>query len=85
MHILAISKMKIELPWRSVPPPLSRGCWSGRCAPDVDDLHVVAGGRVRARAPAAQHMLDAGIGAVRVVGGMRVVHGDDVGTAGGFT
>ena len=43
------------------------------------DLHVMARRLVRARAPAAQHVLDAGIGVVGVVGRMRVVHGDDVG------
>ena len=82
MHRLAISKMKIELPCRSVPPPIQLRMLVGTLRTRTSrDLEVMARRLIGARPPAAQHMLDAGIGMVGVVGGMRVVHGDDVGQA----
>ena len=78
MHRLAISKMKIELPWRSVPP--SQAADIGR---HVAHAHVLVGHvdarRLFVAGPAAQHVFDARVGVVGVVAGMRVVHRHDVG------
>src|SRR6476619_7764981 len=45
---------------------------------DIADLEIVVD-RPAVRIPAAQHMLDPGVGKVCVMRAMRMVHGDDVG------
>src|SRR5207342_3504272 len=49
---------------------------------DVGNRHIVLGGSAL-RVPAAQHVLDVGVGEIRVVRGVRPVHGGDVGNHGG--
>ena len=44
----------------------------------VFDGDVVARRLIRRRAPAAQHVLDGGVGMIGEVGRVRVIHGDDV-------
>ncbi len=67
MHMFAISKMKIELPWSSVPPSPVADVGRHVAHAHVAHLYVMARRLLRARAPAAQHMRDARIGPVGVV------------------
>ena len=78
MHRLPTSKMKIELPLRSVPPFQSR-----ILVDTLRTLHIRVGdvviGRLAVVAPAAQHELDVRIGPIGVVGRVGVVHRHEVG------
>ena len=79
MHRFATSKMKIELPWRCVPPPpIVADVGRDRAHAHVLELEIVVG-RLAVLLPAAQHMLDAGLGPVGEMGRMRPVHRHDVG------
>jgi len=65
MHRFATSKMKIELPWRCVPPPQSRMLVATERNPHILHLDVVTG-RPAVFLPAAQHEFDPGIRPVPV-------------------
>ena len=78
MHRLAISKMKIELPWRSVPPSQRRilvGTLRTRTSLYCRSMRAGFSSSVQ---PRSTYLMPR-IGIVGVVGGVRVIHGHDVG------
>ena len=83
MHRSATSKMKIELPCFSTAAERQlRMSVATLRTPQVADFQVVLC-LAAVGVPAAQHVVDPGIRVVGVMGGMRAVHGDHVGYAGG--